>query len=115
MPESTKGPQDLEIQEKVRLVAGPEDVAEVAAQVEEAEDSTSADRLAEVSEDDQPTDELQVSILEMKQLVGEVSADAGSTISRLDQVQDRLIDNLESLNKRIENYIELLAQQRKSA
>ena len=55
------------------------------------------------------------SILQMKQRVQSASDDPAGTMSCLESVQDQLIDHLDSLNKRIENYIELLAAQRKSA
>lgn len=54
-------------------------------------------------------------ILSMKQKVRAAEEDPDSPMRTLESVQDQLIDQLDHLNTRIENYIDLLAAQRKSA
>lgn len=51
----------------------------------------------------------------LEDMVQAVSEDPASTMSGLEQVQNGLIENLDRLNKYIEDYVEVLGNSRKQA
>lgn len=67
---------------------------------------------ADESREGSPGD-LHTTIDQMQALIRQAQETPQSTMQTLEQVQDQLIASLETLNARIENYIEILAHHRK--
>lgn len=97
------------------LPQSPQDDEETPDQVAEETRLPGAENSPEPPAKTEQDPPFQQFILSMKQQVRAAEEDPDSPMRTLESVQDQLIDQLDHLNRRIENYIDLLAAQRKSA